>query len=652
MISRFMRVVLAVALGASALTVIAASPARASGGPVVLTGIDAEDCGPNGHGPIQNYAQLVNSILGNTANGGDGILVIGANTSGTNSPQSFWNAIGSGTGEAITFGDATDSFAGFQMIAVVGSAPETCGGLTATQNSALISRQADVANFINSGGGLLGNTQSNFASADQYAYIGGLGTFASQSAGYSNIDPTPDGLAVGITDALDLCCWHNVFTQFPSFLTPLAFRAGTQQVAAIGGAQVTIGIDLSPGSATNPVGSPHTVTATVSDSAGNPAAGTNVTFAVVSGPNAGTTGTCDPASCDTDSTGQVHFTYTGLSGGQDTIEACFTNDAGDVLCATATKDWINPVTVSIDDVSGFEGDAGTTPFDFTVSLSQPAPVGGASVMASTADGTASAGADYQAEPGVVISFAPGEQSQTLPIAVIGDLVDEADEAFLVNLSSPVGASIADGQGTGTILDDERNGTFSCRATALRVTGIERSVANPPDDPCADDSDFLAQAGVNTGGFLTPLVVGSTTLVATTDQTPDDLEATAPAVGDDAVATASLEQAQVSALNTVGISATGISATATVECMVGPSGAVEPALSGSSTLASLTINGQVIDADEPMTIPLLFGLGSVEIHRTVVTADSITQQALRVVVLGMEVVVGEARADFSGNPCDQ
>lgn len=333
-----------VALILSATLVIAASrpSAAAAGGPVVLTGIDAEDCGPNGHGPVANYVALVDSILTNTSNGGDGILVIGANGPG---PQAFWNAIGTGTSEAITFGNESSSFAGFQMIAVVGSAPETCSGLTQAQNNVLAGRQLDFANFINAGGGLLGNTQANFT--NQYAYIGGLGSFASSSVGYSNIDPTPAGQAVGITNALDVCCWHNVFTQFPSFLQVLANRGGTQQAAAIGGQNVvvTVGIELSPASATNPAGTDHTVTATVEDSDGVAQEGVLVSFAVTAGPNIGEASDpneCVPAGCTTDASGNVSWTYTSNGQtGTDTIEASFTDDQGNVRTAQAKKEWVN-----------------------------------------------------------------------------------------------------------------------------------------------------------------------------------------------------------------------------------------------------------------------------------------------------------------------
>jgi hypothetical protein len=96
------------------------------------------------------------------------------------------------------------------------------------------------------------------------------------------------------------------------------------------------GIKLAPLSATNPVGGTHTVTATVSDSAGNPIAGVTVTFTVQSGPNAGRTGTGV-----TNASGQATFTYSDTGGaGTDTIVATFTDANGTVHTSnTVTKTW-------------------------------------------------------------------------------------------------------------------------------------------------------------------------------------------------------------------------------------------------------------------------------------------------------------------------
>ena len=73
----------------------------------------------------------------------------------------------------------------------------------------------------------------------------------------------------------------------------------------------------------------------------------------------------------------------------------------------------------------------------------------------TADGTATAGSDYTAASGT-LTFAPGEtDARPSPSTVLGDtLLAEADETFTVNLCGATNATIADGQGTGTITDDD------------------------------------------------------------------------------------------------------------------------------------------------------------------------------------------------------
>ena len=112
-------------------------------------------------------------------------------------------------------------------------------------------------------------------------------------------------------------------------------------------------------------------------------------------------------------------------------------------------------TLAISDVSVVEGDQGTVNAVFTVTLSEPA-AGTVTVSYGTADGTAQASRDFEAAAGT-LTFAPGETSKPITIAVKGDQQAEANETFFVNLSGAVNADIGDGQGVGTILnDDARN----------------------------------------------------------------------------------------------------------------------------------------------------------------------------------------------------
>ena len=105
-----------------------------------------------------------------------------------------------------------------------------------------------------------------------------------------------------------------------------------------------VGIALTPLTATNDTGTKHTVTATLTDLLNNPQVGVAVAFAVVSGPNAGASGTCSVnANCTTDANGQVSFTYTGAGGvGIDQIQACFEppEDGGEICSQLVTKEWV------------------------------------------------------------------------------------------------------------------------------------------------------------------------------------------------------------------------------------------------------------------------------------------------------------------------
>jgi hypothetical protein len=108
--------------------------------------------------------------------------------------------------------------------------------------------------------------------------------------------------------------------------------------------------------------------------------------------------------------------------------------------------------ISVGDATVTEGNAGAASATFAVTLSSPysEPI---TVAYATADGSATAGTDYQAASGT-LTFAPGETSKTITVPVVGDRLPEPNETFAVHLSSPTNATIADGQGDGTIVDDE------------------------------------------------------------------------------------------------------------------------------------------------------------------------------------------------------
>ena len=114
------------------------------------------------------------------------------------------------------------------------------------------------------------------------------------------------------------------------------------------------------------------------------------------------------------------------------------------------------VTVSISDVSVFEGNSGTTSAVFTVRASGPHEKF-IQVNYSTANGTASAPSDYVAASGNVL-FLQGNLEKTITITVNGDADTEPNETFLVNLTFADNAAIVRGQATGTILNDDGGAT--------------------------------------------------------------------------------------------------------------------------------------------------------------------------------------------------
>jgi hemoglobin-like flavoprotein len=112
-------------------------------------------------------------------------------------------------------------------------------------------------------------------------------------------------------------------------------------------------------------------------------------------------------------------------------------------------------SISINDVSEVEGNSGVTSFNFKVTLSA-ASGQTISVNYTTADGTAIVGNDYQ-PASATLTFLPGETSKVVTVLVNGDTQDEPNETLLVQLSSPVNATLANTQGTGTIVNDDAPG---------------------------------------------------------------------------------------------------------------------------------------------------------------------------------------------------
>lgn len=136
----------------------------------------------------------------------------------------------------------------------------------------------------------------------------------------------------------------------------------------------------------------------------------------------------------------------------------FDDFTGDLVCKTLNEviggggGGGEGLLIDINNVELAEGNAGTTPFVFTVSLSasSAAPV---TVDFSTRNGTALAGSDYIATSGT-LTFAPGELTKQITVQVIGDTTTEEIEVFFVDLTNAGGATIGDAEGLGRIFNDD------------------------------------------------------------------------------------------------------------------------------------------------------------------------------------------------------
>jgi len=118
---------------------------------------------------------------------------------------------------------------------------------------------------------------------------------------------------------------------------------------------------------------------------------------------------------------------------------------------TITNDDSAP-TVSIGSSSVSEGNSGTKSLTFNLTLSSSSGLG-ASVTASTSNGTATAGSDYVAKTESV-TIPAGQTSSSFSVVVNGDTLVEGNESLTVTLSSPTGATLGTSTATGTITNDD------------------------------------------------------------------------------------------------------------------------------------------------------------------------------------------------------
>ena len=302
-----------------------------------------------------------------------------------------------------------------------------------------------------------------------------FGSFSMTGVGCFNdahIVATHPALA-GLTDAILSnwsCSVHEAFDSWPAGFLPLAIARGdfsgamdfpdgsrgTPYILASGeGLHLISTIDLTPTSATNEIGTSHTVTATVAENS-TPVVGTTVTFTVLSGPNAGLTGTGV-----TDGAGQATFTYSSALVGTDTIEASYVDSAGKPRASNdVTKTWI------------------ATNADLSIVKTGPALVlDGGSISYTIAVSNAGPGAAQN----VVVSDA-------VPAGITGATATPSQGSCSGSFTCSLGSIASGGSATITI-----NGTVSTSGGSLSNTA---SVTSDTRDPNGANNSSTTTATVN------------------------------------------------------------------------------------------------------------------------------------------------------------
>ena len=128
-------------------------------------------------------------------------------------------------------------------------------------------------------------------------------------------------------------------------------------------------------------------------------------------------------------------------------------DRGSKAVAFTILDDDTPPAISVDNVTLTEGDAGSAPLTFTITLNK-AWSQEVTVAYATRDGSATvADSDYVATSGT-LTFAAGETSKTVSVTVNGDTKGESNETFSLVMSSPTNATLGKVEGVGQIRNDD------------------------------------------------------------------------------------------------------------------------------------------------------------------------------------------------------
>ena len=265
--------------------------------------------------------------------------------------------------------------------------------------------------------------------------------------------------------------------------------------------------DISPTTGPEAGGTTVTITGT------NLTGATDVTFG-------GTAGTGIVVNSDTQITA---VTPAGTAGAVDVAVATPAGTTTETGGFTYLADTLPALSIS--DVSKVETDSGGTPFLFNVQLDAPAPAGGVTFDVATADGTATAGDDYAVLSITGVTIGPGSFAAPITVQVFGDTIPEPDETFFVNITNVTNATIADGQGLGTIEDDDTasptitgispNNGPEAGGTTVTITGTNLTGANAVTFGGAAGTGIVVNSATSITATTPPGAAGAVDVVVTT-----------------------------------------------------------------------------------------------------------------------------------------
>ncbi|MGL6290874.1 MAG: Ig-like domain-containing protein, partial [Silanimonas sp.] len=318
--------------------------------------------------------------------------------------------------------------------------------------------------LVNSSSALACNGGSTPCSAAQLALIVDLVGYGSANFFEGSAATPAPGTTLAVIRGSGGCTDANQNGSDFAAATP-APRNSATAAAPCGGSTPTLSI----ADASVAEGNSGTTTLSFTASLSAPAGAGGVSFDIATADGTASAGSDYVAQALTGQTipaGSSTYTFTvtvngdALNEADETFQVNVTNVAGATVgdgqaIGTISNDDAAPLpALTIADASVAEGNSGTTTLSFTASLSAPAGPGGVTFDIATADGTASAGSDYVAQALTGQTIPAGSSTYTFTVAVNGDALSEADETLLVNVTNVAGATVADGQATGTIGNDD------------------------------------------------------------------------------------------------------------------------------------------------------------------------------------------------------